>query len=118
MMVYSKRHLENDFPVVVSQNFSIDFLKSKVAEKYPDVEKNPIVLIECGVTFFNLMMDAAEFVDILMITELEGDENHEYLVGEIKMEIVSENYEICHVSHTVTNESGNWKMIVFKKKNP
>ncbi|OMJ92980.1 hypothetical protein SteCoe_4203 [Stentor coeruleus] len=115
-VIYSKTNGPSNIPVIVSENFDIDFMKSKICELFPDINAEPTVTIECGAIFFKILLELKQYPDYLLFTELEGrDERDDYLVGEIDMELVGENYRLISESEKFEDEWGKWTFKVYSK---
>lgn len=115
--IYSKVHGNSDYPVFVSENFDIEFMKRQVKCLYPDVSREPTVVFDCGAGLFNILLELKQCPEYLMWTEFEGDDNDDYLAGEIKMELVGNEYIVDSEGGKFEDERGRWSFKVYRRVN-
>lgn len=116
-LIYSKRYFECKFPVVEFEQLRYRDIQKKAGTVLGKEEDKVNVLIEAGTKLFNLMMKQGQYVDYLFFTVLDGDENAEYLAGELDMEEICFNFEAVFESGVIVNDYGKWTTKVYKHLN-
>lgn len=61
-------------------------------------------------------MREKQIPDFLFVTVLEGDDDREYLAGELDMIEIVKNFSVVHESKAIRNSEGEWKMRVYQRK--
>ena len=116
-LIYSKRHFECKFPVVEFERLSYKDIQRKAGMVLGKGEEKINVLIEAGTKLFNLLMKEGQYADYLFFTVLDGDDNDEYLAGELDLEEIRLNFEVAFESEATVNDYGKWTTQVYKHLN-
>lgn len=112
IILYSKSHFNHELPVIVYDEFEFEGLR-KACQGFGNANS---ICLECGATLFNALLGKGQVPEFLFVTVMEGDEDREYLAGELDMEKIEMNFRVVFESQSIKNSEGEWKMRVYQKK--
>ena len=113
IVLYTRASFSHTLPVIQSDSFEFDGIR-KGCEGLGRGEAKTVCL-ECGATLFNVLIQEGQVPDFLFLTVLEGDDDREYLAGELDMVGIDRCFRVVHESTVTRNSEGEWKMRVYQR---
>ena len=111
-LVYSLQESVSPFPVLVSQEFSLELMVNKVKESR-NIEECSTLCLFGGILFDVLVKGGNEF-EFLLFTELMDRTDGLPIVGEIDYATLEGKYSLVFTSELFSNDYGNWRFRLLR----
>lgn len=110
--VYSLRECQSPYTVLTSQEFSLNFIVSKVKEASGAESCTTLCLF--GGVLFNILIGNGERFDFILFTELLNRRDGLPIVGEIDYGSFERDYSVVFTSQVYSDQSGDWVFKLFR----
>jgi len=110
--VYSLKECPSPFPVMVSQEFSLEFMVNKVKESRNIEECSTLCLF--GGVLFDVLVETGNDFDLLLFTELMDWSEGLPIVGEIDYRSIEGRYSLVFTSEVFCDGYGKWRFRLFR----